>query len=104
MNATSLLSPASGIASYTRNLAEALLQSGEVEANFFCLEWSRNLREAALWGVTPLKKLIVKLMPFPYEISRFYLQSRFNSGIKRFRPDVYHESNYLAYHFDGPTV
>jgi len=104
LNVTSLLSPATGIASYTRNLAEALLQSGEVEAYFFCLGWSRNMRVKAMRGLAPLKKLVIKVMPFPYEISRFFQQGTFNEGIKRFRPDLYHDPNYLAYRFDGPMV
>jgi len=104
MNVTSLLSPATGIASYTRNLAEMLLRSGEVEAYFFCLGWSRSMRVRAMRGLAPLKKLIVKLIPFPYEISRYYQQSTFNDGIKRYRPEVYHDPNYLAYRFDGPIV
>ncbi len=104
LNVVSLLSPATGIAAYTRNLAEALLQSDEVEAYFFYIKWSRNVRDVSLRGFSPLKKLFVKLIPYPYEVSRFFQQARFRIGIARYQPDIYHEPNYLAYDFDGPTV
>lgn len=105
INASSLLSPATGIASYTRNLAHALLNSGEVEAFFFyAMGWSRNLRETSLPAVQPLKNVIKKLVPHPYEISRFLQKRRFCAGMARYRPDIYHEPNYLAFPFDGPLV
>ncbi len=105
MNATSLLSPGTGIAAYTRNLAEALLESGQVEAQFFYyLGWSRILREVSLPALSPLKRLVKKLVPRPYEVSRLVQQWRFRKGVVKYRPDLYHEPNYLAFRFDGPIV
>ena len=105
MNATSLLSPATGIAAYTRNLAEALLLTGELEARFFYrFGWSRNIRDVPLPTFTQLNKLVKKLVPYPYEISRFLQQQVFRKGVAEYRPDIYHDPNYLSYRFDGPTV
>jgi len=104
MNAVCLLSPATGIASYTRNLAERLLQSGEVEARFFYLRWSENLRDTHLRGMSSFKKMVVKMVPSSYQVSRLVQQRLFDTGIREFHPDIYHEPNYLAYRFEGPTV
>ena len=105
MNATSLLSPGTGIAAYTRNLAQALLQTGQVEANFFYYAgWSRNLREVSLPALSPLKRFVKTLVPRAYEVSRLVQQWRFRTGVAEYRPNLYHEPNYLAFRFDGPTV
>lgn len=105
MNAVSLLSPATGIASYTRNLAEALLHTGQVEACFFYgAKWSGGLREVPVPALGSLKNIIKKILPHPYEISRFFMQRRFQRGIRRHPVDIYHEPNYIPYRFDGPTV
>jgi len=105
MNATSLLSPGTGIAAYTRNLAEALLQTGQVEAHFFYyVGWSRILREVSLPALSPLKRLVKALVPRAYDVSRLVQQWRFRKGVAEYRPNLYHEPNYLAFRFDGPIV
>lgn len=105
MNAVSLLSPATGIASYTRNLAEALLQTGQVDASFFYgYMWSATLREVPLPGLIPAKNVAKKVIPYPYEASRFIQQWLFQRGINQHPVDIYHEPNYIPYRFDGPTV
>ncbi|OGA52340.1 MAG: hypothetical protein A3F74_08875 [Betaproteobacteria bacterium RIFCSPLOWO2_12_FULL_62_58] len=105
INASSLLSPATGIASYTRNLAQALLESGKVEAFFFYgVAWSRGVRDVPLPAAMPVKSLVRKLVPYAYEVNRFVQQRMFNAGVARYQPDVYHDPNYLAFSFDGPVV
>ena len=105
INATALLYPGTGIATYTRNLAETLLQTGQVEARFFYYAgWSRILREVSLPAISPLKRLIKTLVPRPYEVSRLVQQWRFRKGVAKYRPDLYHEPNYLSFRFDGPIV
>ena len=67
INASSLLSPATGIASYTGNLAQALLESGKVEAFFFyAVAWSRSVRDVPLPAAMPVKSLVRKLVPYAY--------------------------------------
>lgn len=105
MNAVALLSPATGIAAYTRNLADALLQTGEVEAMFFYyLRWSRDMRDGSLPVLSPIKPFVKKLVPRPYDVRRFVQQWRFRKGVAEYCPDIYHEPNYLAFRFDGPIV
>ena len=51
INAWSLVSTHTGIASYTRNLALALQRSGEVEINlFYGVNWSAEVRSAPVPG------------------------------------------------------
>jgi alpha-1,3-rhamnosyl/mannosyltransferase len=105
MNATSLLSPATGIAAYTRNLADALLQTNEVDVLFFYgFGWSGKVRDVAIPAVNSIRKLVRKVVPHAYEVSRFIQQLRFRKGLVGYRPDIYHDPNYLSFRFDGPTV
>jgi alpha-1,3-rhamnosyl/mannosyltransferase len=105
LNATSLLSPTTGVAAYTRNLARELSATGEVDAAYFySLNWSRALRDSSLPGIGAGRSILKKIVPNPYEVGRFVQQVRFQLGIWRYRPDLYHDPNYLAFRFDGPTV
>lgn len=105
MNAVSLLSPATGIASYTRNLAHALLQTGQVQAFFFYgFSWSDKVRDAPVPALVPAKNLVKKILPYSYEASRFVQQWIFRRGVNQYPADIYHEPNYIPFRFDGPTV
>jgi alpha-1,3-rhamnosyl/mannosyltransferase len=105
MNATSLLSPATGIAAYTRNLADALLQTNEVDVLFFYgLGWSGKVRDVAIPALNSIRTLVRKVVPHAYEVSRFIQQGRFRKALVGYRPDIYHDPNYLSFRFDGPTV
>ena len=105
INATALLYPGTGIATYTRNLADALLQTNEVDILFFYgLGWSGNVRDVAIPALNLLGKLAKKLVPNAYEVSRFLQQRLFRKGLVGYRPDIYHDPNYLSFRFDGPIV
>jgi glycosyltransferase involved in cell wall biosynthesis len=105
LNAWSLVSTHTGIASYTRNLALALQRSGEVEISlFYGLNWSAEVRRAAVPGMDPLKALVKKIIPKPYALMRFLQQQRFSAGIRGLHCDLYHEPSFLPFRFDGPTV
>jgi alpha-1,3-rhamnosyl/mannosyltransferase len=100
--------PATGIAAYTRNLAEALLETGRVEPFFFYgLGWSpkvRDVADVAVPAVDRLRMLARKILPHAYELRRFVQQRSFRRGVRAYRPHIYHDPNYLAYRFDGPIV
>ena len=105
INATALLYPGTGIATYTRNLADALLQTNEVDILFFYgFGWSGNVRDVAIPALNLLGKLAKKLVPNAYEVSRFLQQRLFRKGLVGYRPDIYHDPNYLSFRFDGPIV
>lgn len=106
LNATSLLYPHTGIASYTRNLALALRDGGEVDPMFFyAVGWSSEIRTAALPGAAGLKGAVLKLIPRPYWLKRLGIQQRrFNAGVRTHAFDVYHEPAFLPFRFGGPIV
>ena len=62
LNASALLFPLTGIGQYTKNLAEALVASGEVELHlFYVAAWSREIRTEPLKTLTKLKSAKCKM-------------------------------------------
>lgn len=106
LNGSSLLTPHTGIASYTRNLALALRESGEVEPMlFYGVGWSSEIRDSPLSGAGGLKDAILKLIPRPYWLKRLGIQQRrFDAGVRKHGFDIYHEPAFLPFRFDGPIV
>ncbi len=104
-NATMLLSPMTGIGHYVHSLARALTALGEVDlAYFYGAGWSRVLRDAPMAGIVAGKNAFKRLVPAAYDVMRFVQQRRFSTGARRLQPRLYHEPNFLAFAFDGPTV
>ena len=66
--------------------------------------WSGDIRTGPIKEIGAIKDFIKKFVPQPYRVSRSVQQWRFNLGIKRIRPHLYHEPNFLPFRFDGPTV
>jgi glycosyltransferase involved in cell wall biosynthesis len=105
INATALLSPRTGIGQYVYHLGREFLESGEVEPYFFYAKnWGTALRSEPLRNIATLKTKIKRFVPKPYVIARLILQARFSAGLRKHPVDVYHEPNYLAYRFSGPSV
>ena len=71
---------------------------------FYAAIWSRDIRTGPIKEIGAIKDFIKKFVPQPYRVSRAVQQWRFNLGIKRIRPHLYHEPNFLPFQFDGPTV
>lgn len=104
-NATALLSPLTGIGQYAHHLALGLQQVDDVNANFFYGSgWSSEVRTKPLPSVTTIKTLVRRLLPNSYGVARAIQQRQFSKGARRTRHDIYHEPNFLAYHFDGPSI
>lgn len=106
VNAVPLLSPLTGIGQYVRALMLELQATGQVDANYFYAKsWSKQLRNSHLSiHANQLKIAVRRFVPKSYELSRWVQQRRFSQGLKNTRNDVYHEPNFLAFRFDGPTV
>lgn len=104
-NATSLLSPLTGIGQYSRQLAEGLANRPDVETTFFYgAGWSRQVRPAPLPGAGRILPWIRSNVPFAYALRRLLQGSRFARQAAHARFDLYHEPNILPLPFDGPTV
>jgi alpha-1,3-rhamnosyl/mannosyltransferase len=104
-NGTALLSPLTGVGQYAKSLAEGLVATGELEIEYFyAASWSKEIRTEPIKSISAVKDFIKKVVPRPYSISRSLQQWRFNLGIRRISPQLYHEPNFLPFNFDGPTV
>jgi glycosyltransferase involved in cell wall biosynthesis len=105
VNAVPLLSPLTGIGQYIRNLMASIEARGDVAIRYFYgTHWSRHLSTSPRPAVGVLKRTFKKIVPFPYSVSYALQWYFFALGARSFRPNVYHEPNYLAYRFRGPTV
>lgn len=105
INATALLSPRTGIGQYIYHLGLEFLECGEIDPYFFYAEhWGTELRSGPLANISEIKAFINRFMPWPHIISRFLMQIKFSDGLSKHPVDVYHEPNYLAYKFSGPSV
>ena len=105
LNGAALLSPLTGIGQYTKNLAENLIASGEVDLNiFYIARWSNEVRTEPFPSLGPIKAFIKKVVPHPYLVSRAIQGWKFRSGAYGRRVSVYHEPNFLPLRFAGPTV
>lgn len=104
INATALLSPRTGIGQYVYHLGQACLEAEDVSPVFFYGTWKKQLREQPLPNIDMIKSRIKKIVPWSYDIHRLIFQVRFSAGLLQHPIDVYHEPNYLAFQFDGPSV
>ena len=104
-NATALLSPLTGIGQYAHHLARGLQQRGDVDLDlFYATGWSKEVRTEPLPAVATLKSLVRRFLPNSYAISRGFQQKFFTAGALQAKNDIYHEPNFLAYRFNGPSV
>jgi len=104
-NGSALLSPLTGVGQYAKSLAECMASNDALELHYFyAAAWSNDIRTRPVRKIGPVKELIKKIVPQPYRVSRALQQWRFDMGIRRIRPALYHEPNYLPFRFDGPTV
>lgn len=106
LNAVPLLSPLTGIGQYTLQLLEGLDAQKDMRIDkFYASKWSAETRlqplpeSAQIW-----KKWLKKWLPNSYQYARAAQQKIFSKGVAKFKPDLYHEPNYLAFEFDGPSV
>lgn len=104
VNAIALMSPLTGIGQYTFQLVHQLQQLRLAPWLFYGTSWQQEIRTAALPGIGTAKTLFKRVVPRPYVAMRFLLQQRFASGVRRHKLRLYHDPNFMAYRFHGPTV
>jgi alpha-1,3-rhamnosyl/mannosyltransferase len=106
LNAVPLMSSLTGIGQYVRALSEELINIEELDLSFFYgVGWEKEIREQGLPPAANNLKLFVRRnIPYSYELSRWAQQKTFNNGVKKNKPNLYHEPAFLTYRFEGPTV
>lgn len=104
-NATCLLSPLTGIGQYALHLSKGLQAREDIELKmFYGVGWSKEIQTKPLPQYEALKKITKSLLPNAYSLRRWFLQKQFNKGLKGANVDLYHDPNFLAFPFDGPSV
>jgi glycosyltransferase involved in cell wall biosynthesis len=105
INAVPILSPLTGVGQYTYRLITELQPIlPQRPWLFYGTSWARELRSAPAPGARELNNAIKRFMPHPHLITRLLKQTRFSTGVRRHKVNLYHEPAYLAYRFKGPTV
>jgi glycosyltransferase involved in cell wall biosynthesis len=104
INATALLSPRTGIGQYVYHLGRECLEAEDISPSFFYGTWKTQLRAQPLPNIDTIKTYIKKAVPWSYEIKSLIFQAQFSAGLLKHPVDVYHEPNYLAFRFSGPSV
>ena len=105
INAVPILSPLTGVGQYTYRLITELQQILPHKPwLFYGTSWDREIRTAAAPGARELNNAIKRMMPHPHLITRFLKQTRFSSGVRRHKVNLYHEPAFLAYRFKGPSI
>ncbi len=105
-NATALLSPLAGIGQYVKYLLMALDDMDDLQVSkFYAGYWSRDIRQQGISEAAQNSKLFIrKYVPYFAQMYRWLQQQRFAAGTHSGQADLYHEPNFLAYRFEGPTV
>lgn len=105
INAVPLLSPWTGVGQYTYYLTHELQKVLSTHpALFYGTSWKQKLRTSPIAQAHSIKKVIKRVIPYSYYLSRFMQQLRFSSGVSKHKIDLYHEPNFVCYQFAGPTV
>jgi glycosyltransferase involved in cell wall biosynthesis len=104
-NATSLLSPLTGIGQYSRQLAMGLAEYNAIDVDFFYgAFWQKSVRAEPIPGAQTLLPWIRSNVPGSYALRRLVQQQRFSAHAKSEKFNLYHEPNILPMPFDGPMV
>ena len=104
-NATALLSPMTGIGQYAHQLAQGLQQNVDIDLDlFYASGWRKEIRSEPLPNIVSLKSMVRRFVPRSYDISRVLQQKFFTAGTRQALNDIYHEPNFLAFRFEGPSV
>lgn len=104
INAMALLSPRTGIGQYIYYLGLEYLNMEDIVPSFYYGTWKQQLRPQAVPNIDLVKSYIKKTIPWSYIIKKHLFQLPFSAGLLKHPVDVYHEPNYLAFNFPGPSV
>jgi len=83
----------------------AIEARGDIDIRYFygtC--WDRRSIASPMPVADAAKRVIKNTIPFAYIVIRTAQRPFFASGVRAFRPQIYHEPNYIALPFHGPMV
>lgn len=104
-NASALLWPLTGIGQYAYHLVRGLKGQPELDLDFFYgNRFGGEIHETPSAAASRTRVWVRRFVPRAYDIRLALEQRHFSAGVARKTYDVYHEPNYLALRFGGPTV
>lgn len=104
-NASALLWPLTGIGQYAYHLARGLKDQPGLDLDFFYgNRFSAEIEDRPSQAAGKLRVWVRTLVPNAYAIRLALEQRHFSEGLRNKSYDLYHEPNYLALRFEGPTV
>ena len=105
VNAVPLRSSLTGVGQYIRHLMAAIEARGDIDIRYFYgTHWDRRAIVSPIPMEDTAKRFIKHAIPFSYVVMRLAQRPVFAAGVRAFRPQVYHEPNYVTFPFRGPTV
>ena len=105
VGAMALQLPRTGIGRYASHLVRGLqARLAHPPALFYGYDWDDVPRPPAPPAPPGAWQGLKQRLPFGYELARFLQQRAFDARVRRERFDLYHEPNFLAQRFAGPTV
>jgi glycosyltransferase involved in cell wall biosynthesis len=105
VNAVPLRSSLTGVGQYIRHLMAAIETRGDTDVRYFYgTHWHRRATVSPIPMEDAAKRVIKNTIPFSYMAMRLAQRPVFAAGVRLFHPHVYHEPNYVAFPFRGPTV
>ena len=109
-NATSLVSPLTGVGTYIVRLGAALAKTGEVDSySFYSYRWrhespSLHASGARRRAARALRDAIKPVVPWGRELRALQQNRSFMRGFRRNAIELYHEPNYVPVSCDVPFV
>ena len=77
----------------------------DIDVDFFYgAGWSNEVRTKPLPAVRTIISWVHWVLPNSYGAARTLQQRQFTKGGRKKKHDLYHEPNFLAYRFDGPSI
>lgn len=105
IDASPLLTSFTGIAQYTRELAQRVMRTAGIEAHFcYGLYWDRALRSEPVRHFDEVRRSVRNILPGSRIVYRTLQQAVFSAGARSRHIDVYHSPIFLPLRFPGPTV
>lgn len=105
INATSMMSPLTGIGVYTYNLCRSLQETGQCRIFYFYgYRWSEELETDFSFVAAATRGTLRRVAPFFRPAIRNIQQWAFSAGARKLALDLYHEPNFVPFTFNGAVV
>lgn len=106
INTTSLLSKLTGIGNYVLNICKTIEERKNYE--LICFKGYKvshfNQKTKAQQQLGSALPTLRKYLPFSYQLRNFIQKYTFKKTLKKFKPELYHEPNFIPLNLDIKTI